>query len=191
MSWEFLDIFKKADFNKLMFSIAVAGWIVFFSPIPEQIKYYILGISILASVYCLSGLAVYCHKQVKLKRDQKKQKKNRELYDKKIEESKRVEIGRMFEGLTKENKDALAVVVMKGKEDKFQQNVLHYNRNDYQLINVIGHVESTCRIFRTGYLHAYDPHGGQPCITITNYADTITVTIEPYLLELAKQYNLE
>ena len=90
MSWEFLDIFKKADFNKLMFSLAVAGWIVFFSPILEQIKYYILGFSILASVYCLTGLVVYCHKQVKVKKEKKKQKKNRELYDKKVEERKRV-----------------------------------------------------------------------------------------------------
>ena len=30
MDWSFLDIFKKADFNTLMFSIAVTGWILFY-----------------------------------------------------------------------------------------------------------------------------------------------------------------
>ena len=36
MDWSFLDIFKKADFNTLMFSIAVTGWILFYI-YPENI----------------------------------------------------------------------------------------------------------------------------------------------------------
>lgn len=194
MSWEFLDIFKKADFNKLMFSLAVAGWVVFcFTPISEQIKYYILGFTILASVYCLSGIVVYCYKQNKSKREQKQQRKNRELYNKNVEEGKRIEIDRMFGGLTEANKKILAYIVKKGKTDKYQPNVLHYGKEDYQQVDCFFQIQSNTRIYRTDdpRIISYNSDNGHPCITITNYTNTIALTIEPYLLDLIKMYNQE
>ena len=59
MDWSFLNIFKKADFNTLMFSIAVTGWILL-CIYPENI--YILISAILCSIYCVARLVVFLFK---------------------------------------------------------------------------------------------------------------------------------
>ena len=54
MQWNFFNIFKKADFNTLMFSVAITGWI--FYKYPEL--NYILVVTIFCSIYCFARLVV-------------------------------------------------------------------------------------------------------------------------------------
>ena len=65
MDWSFLDIFKKADFNTLMFSIAVTGWILFYI-YPENI--YMLTAAILCSIYSVARFVVFSFKSYKRKK---------------------------------------------------------------------------------------------------------------------------
>ena len=78
MDWSFLNIFKKADFNTLMFSIAVTGWILL-CIYPEFI--YIRIAAILCSIYCVSRFVVFLFKS----NQEKKIIKANRLYDEKQE----------------------------------------------------------------------------------------------------------
>lgn len=182
MDWGFLDIFKKAEFNTLMLSVAITGWILFiFAPM----NIYILGAAILASAYCIIRLIVYTYQYFTFKRENKRYEaqKKKEKEDKEAErkEARNIEISRMFNGLTEENKKTLAYIFLKGKKDTFNQYVLHFTPYSDESYHVQQAVDIS-KIFR-------DPWGhGDDCIWIKHYTDTLAATIDPYLYDLIKRY---
>ncbi len=80
MDWSFLDIFKRANFNTLMFSLAVMGWIMI-CYYPDII--YLKMIALLCSVYCVSRFVVHLYNVYQESKVNKaKAKSDQELIDK-------------------------------------------------------------------------------------------------------------
>lgn len=182
MDWGFLDIFKKAEFNTLMLSVAITGWILY---VLVSMNIYILGAAILSSAYCVIRLVVYSYQYFSVKRANKRYEaqKKREKEDKETErkEARNIEISRMFNGLTEDNKKILAYVFLKGKKDEFYYNVLHFTPYSDESFHVQQAVDIS-KIYR-------DPWGhGDECIWIKHYTDTLAATIDPYLYDLIKKY---
>lgn len=108
MDWSFLNIFKKADFNTLMFSIAVTGWILL-CIYPENI--YILISAILCSIYCVARLVVFLFKS----NQEKKIIEANRLYDEQQErkqiQEKRLQAQYVYDRLSQESKELFSRIV--------------------------------------------------------------------------------
>lgn len=181
MDWGFLDIFKKAEFNSLMLSIAVSGGFMYFSHIDS----IIFGLFSIASVYCLIRFVVYCYiniaTHIDTKRYEAQQKRDKENKEKEYEENRRIEITRMFYGLSDSNKFVLASLLLKGDKDSYNYNVLHFPKYGNDSVNINTAQEITM-IYRTEY------GGGQYTINIKEYTDTVSVTIDSILYNLIESY---
>lgn len=183
MNLDFLEIFKKAEFNTLMISIAIAGWMLNFCVLPNNV--YILGIAIASSAYCIIRLVVHIFKIIRIKRNNAKTKAQEAIeYKKKneqIQKDREIEISRMFNGLSDYNKDCLACVVLKGRKDPFMENVFHYDRYSEESL-MVQQASSISLIYRTSL------DDGKKCIWIRKYTDSIAAEIDPYLLSLIMMY---
>ena len=182
MDWGFLDIFKKAEFNTLMLSVAITGWILY---VLVSMNIYILGAAILSSAYCVIRLVVYTYQYVSVKRANKRyeaqKKREKEDIEAERKEARKIEISRMFNGLTEDNKKTLAYIFLKGKKDTFNQYVLHFTPYSDESFHVQQAVDIS-KIYR-------DPWGhGDDCIWIRHYTDTLAATIDPYLYDMIKKY---
>lgn len=182
MDWGFLDIFKKAEFNSLMLSIAAAGWILYYIGV---FKEYSLIAALVASIYCLIRFVVYWYERIAssraTKKYEKQNKRDKEIQKKANEEKRRIEISRMFKGLTDENKKTLAYILLKGKPDEFDCYVLHFNPHSDDTLYV-HQAKSISQIFRNLW------GDGSDCIWIRQYTDTLAAEIDPYLYDLIKGY---
>ena len=116
MDWGFLSIFNKADFNTLILSCAIAGWtMICFWPC----NMYLLGVSLLCTVYCILRIIVYFYKlyQAKLIRErnilyeqeQRKEKDALMLVDAKY----------AFDRLSVENQQLLYHITQKGIKSSY------------------------------------------------------------------------
>lgn len=182
MDWGFLDIFKKAEFNTLMLSVAITGWILYFF---VSMNIYILGAALLSSAYCVIRLIVYIYQSISVRRFNKRYEaqKKKEIDNKETERknARIIEISRMFNGLTEDNKKTLAYIFLKGRKDKFDHYVLHFTPYSDEAFHVQQAVDLS-KIFR-------NPWGdGSDCIWIRHYTDTLAATIDPYLYDLIKGY---
>lgn len=82
MDWSFLNIFKRADFNTLMFSLAVTGWILLYFH-PDIIYFKI--IAILCSIYCISRFVVHLYEAYQISKVKKANAKyDQERNDKRV-----------------------------------------------------------------------------------------------------------
>lgn len=182
MDWEFLDIFKKAEFNTLMLSVAITGWILYFS---VSMNIYILGAAILSSAYCVIRLIVYIYQSLSVRRYniRYEAQKKKEIENKEAERknARNIEISRMFNGLTEDNKKTLAYIFLKGKKDEFNYHVLHFTPYSDEAFHVQQAVNLS-KIFRDSW------GDGDDCIWIRHYTDTLAATIDPYLYDLIKEY---
>lgn len=182
MDWGFLDIFKKAEFNTLMLSVAITGWILYFF---VSVNIYILGAALLSSAYCIIRFIVHIYQRISVIRDNKRyeaqKKKDKENSEAERKKARNIEISRMFNGLTEDNKKTLAYILLKGKKDEFNYNVLHFTPYSEESFHVQQAVDLS-KIFR-------NPWGdGNDCIWIRHYTDTLAATIDPYLYDLIKGY---
>lgn len=181
MDWGFLDIFKKAEFNSLMVALAITGWIMYYF----QIYNLIFGLACFASIYCVIRFFVFCYLRIMGNRNYKKACKLEQLAneqkEKKYEDNRKIEISRMFDGLSDSNKDLLASIILNGKQDNYNYNVFLLQKNSSESF-FIDIAQSITEIFK------YWNGSGQFCITVSDYANSIAVTIDPYLYELLKQY---
>lgn len=182
MDWEVLDIFKKAEFNTLMLSVAIAGWILYYIGI---FKEYSLIAALIASIYCLIRFVVFCYEtigaHITTKNYEAQKKHEKENKEKEYEEKRRIEISRMFEGLSDSNKYILASILLNGKKDSYNYNVLHFPKYGKDASNIFM-AQGISMIYRTGI------GGGQYCINKREYTDTISVTIDPILYEIIEKY---
>lgn len=181
MDWGFLDIFKRAEFNSLMVAVAITGWIMYYF----KIENLIFGLACLASIYCIIRFVVFCYQRILVKKGIKKAFKQeqlaREQEEKKYEEKKKMEITRMFEGLSDINKFYLSSLILNGKTDPYYYNILHFQKYTKEYI-FVETLLSVTEIFKDGF------GVGKPTLTIKDYGDAIAVTIDSYLYELTKQY---
>ena len=182
MDWGFLDIFKKAEFNTLMLSVAIAGWILYYIGL---FKEYSLVAALIASIYCLIRSVVFCYETIVahiLAKNYEAQKKHeKENEEKAYKDNRRIEISRMFEGLSDHNKYILASILINGKKDSFHSNVLIFPKYGNDTSNIFM-AQEISMIYRT------EIGGGQYCINKKDYTDTISVTIDPILYEIIAKY---
>ncbi len=176
------DILKKAEFNTLMLSVAITGWILY---ILVSMNIYILGAAILSSAYCIIRFVVFAYQYYSAKCAEKRyENQKRKLKENEKIERKRVrniEISRMFNGLSDYNKFQLSSLILNGEKDSYNCNVLHFQKLSNEVL-FIDSLISVTEIFNDGF------GIGDPTLSIREYADKIAVTIDPYLFELTKQY---
>lgn len=181
MDWGFLDIFKKAEFNSLMLSIAISGGIMYY----YHIDSIIFGLFSVASIYCMIRFVVYCYvtivAHIATKNYEAQKKRDKELKDKAYEDNRRIEISRMFEGLSDHNKFILTSILINGKKDSYYYNVLNFPKYGKDASNIFM-AQDISMIYRT------EIGGGQYCIHRKEYTDTICVTIDPILYEIIAKY---
>lgn len=181
MDWGFLDIFKKAEFNSLMVALAITGWIMYYF----QIDNLIFGFACFASIYCIIRFVVFCYQRLirirNIKKIYKQEQLAKEQKEKKYEENRTMEITRMFEGLSDVNKFYLSSLIINGKTDPYNYNVFHF-QNNYKESIFVEFLLPVTEIFKDGY------GIGMPTLSTQDYADSIAVTIDPYLYDLTKQY---
>ena len=108
MDWSFLNIFKKADFNTLMFSIAVTGWILL-CIYPENI--YILISAILCSIYCVARLVVFLFKSNQEKKIIEANRLYEEQQERKQIQEKRLQAQYVYDRLSQESKELFSRIV--------------------------------------------------------------------------------
>lgn len=181
MDWGFLDIFKKAEFNSLMVAVAISGWIMYYF----QIESLIFGLACLASIYCITRFVVFCYQRFikirNIKRVYKQELLAKEQKEKKYEENRKIEIKRMFDGLSDSNKFILASILLNGKEDEYDYHILHFQKYSKESMD-LDFAQSFTEIYRDWL------GNGQVCIHLKNYEDSIAAVIDPYLYELIKQH---
>lgn len=116
MDWSFLNIFKKADFNTLMFSIAVTGWILL-CIYPEII--YIRIAAILCSIYCVSRFVVFLFKS----NQEKKIIEANRLYDEQQErkkiQDKKLQAQYVYDRLSQESKELFSSIVKTARKSSY------------------------------------------------------------------------
>jgi hypothetical protein len=181
MDWGFIDIFKRADFNSLMVAVAITGWIMYYF----QIENIIFGLASIASIYCIIRFVVFCYQRFvrirSIKKANKQEQLAKEQEEKRYEENRKIEISRMFDGLSDSNKFILASILINGKKDKYYDNVYHFQKYSKESLD-LEMAQSISVIYR-------DRIGsGQACISIRDYQDTVVATIDPFLCDLIKQH---
>lgn len=139
MDWGFLNIFKRADFNTLMFSFALTSWILLYK-YPENV--YFLGATIFFSIYCISRLAVYLFNSYKVK----KLKKANRLYEqqqqeKKIQE-KRIHAQFVYDRLSEKSKKIFSDLIKSAKKSSYSNAyILHDKISCLSLMDYLQHVK--------------------------------------------------
>lgn len=176
MDWGFLDIFKKAEFNILMLSASVTGWILF-AFFPQNI--FVIGIAIFATTYCLVLLIRKTYNTIKEKIAKNKREKFNKLRIENSKKERNVEIERMFNGLSRDSKEYLIHLLRKGIKEGEKENMVRLQSNERTLVE---HAQYISGIF-------IDKYGlGQNCIDIGYYRDSIIVTIDPHLYSMIRKY---
>ena len=192
-----LEFLKKAEFNSIMLALAIGAIASYFKIEAHPYNEIAFSIAIVASSYCIIRLVVFCFNKIKKTYELRKGEKRKNLARRKIEEQvqkeRNVEISRMFDGLSENVKAELSDMVNNSVPDKYQNNVFRHKKIDFHQVDCCYQMQSITRIFRTDdpRIISYNSENGQPCITFSNYSDTITFTIDPYLLDLIKQYDKE
>ena len=181
MDWGFIDIFKRADFNSLMVAVAITGWIMYYF----QIENIIFGLACFASIYCITRFVVFCYQRFigirNIKKAYKQELLAKEQKEKQYEENRKIEISRMFDGLSDFNKYILASILLNGKEDVYDHYILHFQKYSKESMN-LELAQSFTEIFRDWV------GSGQTCIHLKEYEDSIAAIIDPYLYDLIKQH---
>ena len=181
MDWGFLDIFKKAEFNSLMVALAITGWIMYYF----QIDNLIFGFACFASIYCITRFVVFCYQRFvgirNIKKAYKQEQLIKEQKEQQYEENRKIEISRMFVGLSDSHRFILASILLNGKEDVYDSHILHFQKYSKESMN-LDLAQSFTGIYR-------DWGGsGQTCIHLKEYEDSIAAIIDPYLYDLIKQH---
>lgn len=138
MDWSFLNIFKKAEFNTLMFSVAVTGWILLYI-YPEN--FYMLIAAVLCSIYCVSRFVVYLFHY----RQTKKVIKANRIYDKQQKEKKlqeeRLQAQYVYDRLSSDSQEILSNLVKTATKSSYSDVYILQGINSCsQVVNQLRHV---------------------------------------------------
>lgn len=113
MDWNFLSIFKKAEFNTLMFSLAVMGWILIII-YPYIIFFQI--IAILCSVYCISRLVVHLYHVYQINQAKKADAKYEKDQKEKLTHDKELQAQFVYDRLSLDNQKILQEIIRRGEK---------------------------------------------------------------------------
>ena len=181
MDWGFLDIFKNANFNILMLSAAVTGWILYAFGIYEDISF---AVAVFCSLYCIFAFVyfVFNRWQDELNRTQEEQRVLQQRRQEAEENDRRFRIlvYTMFNGLTEDNKKLLKLLVSQGKRDKFRSNVKHYETTqDNFNLTFQAQAIAQCQYGLDYFCF----------IEIDQHPADIVVTIDSTLMEIINEYG--
>ena len=116
MDWSFLNIFKRADFNTLMFSLAIMGWIMFY--LYPDIIYFII-IAITCSVYCIARFVVHLYNAYQIYQINKANAKyNQELKDKRAHDME-LQAQFVYDRLSPNDQKLMQEIIRKGEKSSF------------------------------------------------------------------------
>lgn len=116
MDWGFLNIFKKAEFNTLMFAAAVACWVLYF--IHHDNDLY-LGVALLCTIYCIVRFVVYLYNWINSKIQDNKNKEYAEELKKREAIDKRQQAQYVFDRLGVDIQNILKNVVKSGDKSSY------------------------------------------------------------------------
>lgn len=136
------DIFKKAEFNTLMLSGAITGWVLFVF-FPENI--YVTGIAVLCTAYCAIRFCVFLYNKIHqcvLKNYERKERIEMQQLaaeeKKKQEEMRKKHAQFIFDRLNDDNKAALQNIVLNGRKSTYPNKyLLRYTPESMLLVSPI------------------------------------------------------
>ena len=113
-----LEFLKKAEFNSFMIALAIGATAFYFKIDTHPYNEIAFFTAIVASSYCIIRLVVFCFNKIKKKCNLRKEEKAEKLAkvkrEEQIKKERNIEIYRMFDGLTEDDKEKLAYVIDKG-----------------------------------------------------------------------------
>ena len=123
MEWNVFDIFKKAEFNTLIYSAAITGWLLLYLFPDSNYTIIIFGVAILCSVYSIIRIIKLFYNKIKAIIKSRKEKKERELKkriaaenaEKRKKEQERI-AQYVYDRLSQDNKLVLKRIVSIGEK---------------------------------------------------------------------------
>ena len=171
MDWDFLNIFKKADFNILMIAASVMFWVLYIL-YPDNM--YILGGAILCSVYCFLRFIIFIWDVV----SSNNQYEEREEYNKRKEEIESINQRRnaqyVLDKQGEETQKILIEIVRKGRRSSFPD---VYILDNYVDFCVISQLEN--KLYDDGDLHKW--------VNIERNSDTCSIIISSPLNKIIEE----
>lgn len=116
MDWSFLNIFKRADFNTLMFSLGVMGWIMNY--LYPDIIYFIM-IAIMCSVYCIARFVVHLYNAYQVSQTNKANAKYDQEQKDKMAHDRELQAQFVYDRLSCDDQKLLQDVVSKGEKSSY------------------------------------------------------------------------
>jgi len=116
MDWSFMNIFKRADFNTLMFSLAIMGWIM--NCLYPDIIYFIM-IAIMCSVYCIARFVVHLYDAYQLSQINKANAKYDQEQKDKMAHDRELQAQFVYDRLSLDNQKLLQEIVRKGEKSSY------------------------------------------------------------------------
>ena len=113
MDWSFLNIFKRADFNTLMFSLAVTGWILLYFH-PDIIYFKI--IALLCSIYCISRFIVHLYNAYQIRKVNKANAKYDQEQNVKRTHDRELQAQFVYDRLSRNDQELLQEVINKSEK---------------------------------------------------------------------------
>ena len=148
-----IEFLKKAEVKSIMIALALGATAAYFKIDTHPYNEIAFFTAIVTSSYCVIRLIAFCFNKIKEKCELKREEKRRNLVRKEREEQvkkeRNIEISRMFDGLSENDKWKLVDIVNNGEPDEYQKNVFRYKKIDYQLVECCYQMQSITRIFRT------------------------------------------
>ena len=134
MDFNLPDIFKKAEFNTLMLSGAITGWVLF-AFFSENI--YVTGIAVLCSAYCAIRFCVFLFNKIKQRILMNNERKERIALqqiaaqeNKKQEEIRKKQAQFIYDRLNDNSKDAIKKIILNGRKSTYPNIYLLSNTSE-------------------------------------------------------------
>lgn len=172
MDWGFLDIFKKADFDKLMIAAAITGW-VFHHYYPDNI--WVFGLAVLCTIYCLLGFIVYVYNWSVNKRQKRLYKKKEKETKENNEYAQRLQAQFVYDRLGSEKQHILSLIVKKGAKSSYSDVYILQNDNDNNIIIS----QLRCALVYDDKINFW--------VNIEETMDTFSIYIKPPLNEIIEE----
>ena len=131
MDWSFLNIFKRADFNTFMFSLAVTGWIMIYYN-PDM--FYLKMIAILCSVYCVTRFAIYLFNRYQTNKINKANARYEQEQKEKRANERNIQAQYVYDRLSNKHKKILFEVVSNSERCSYNDVYILRDKDSYFLL---------------------------------------------------------
>ena len=169
MDWGFSKLIEKADFNTLMATCVVVGWIMFFA-CPNNMK--ILAFAFFTTVYCAIRLCVYLYKSDQAKNYAEIEKAQFKRLREKEREEEFAKAKYVYDRLNNENQTLLKTICEIAQSSTLEGKYII--KNPYEYYQIIFNFKN---LLNTDFTLAewvdYDEYGDSFCFTIKSPLDKI------------------